>query len=150
MKQFDHEKLQVYQKSIDFVGWLTDLVSNIKEKKQVVLMSEIMSQLDRASISMVLNIAEGNGRRQMKQRIRFFDDSRGSATECAACLDVLVAKRAVVKTEIEFGKELLVSIVSMLSKLVQYFEDKFVLGEDAGEYGNSELLNRMKLEDEEE
>ena len=146
MKQFDHENLEVYQSSIQFVEWLTDLVRSIIEREHVVLMSEVLSQLDRASISVVLNIAEGNGRRQMKQRILFFDDARGSATECAGCLDVLVAKKAVEKTEIKAGKELLISVVSMLSKLVQYFEDKFAVGEDSGDYSNSRLDDISKFE----
>jgi four helix bundle protein len=148
MKQFDHEKLEVYQHSIKFVGRLTGLVGSVKEKKQIVLLSEVLNQLDRASISVVLNIAEGNGRRQMKQPIRFFDDARGSATECAACLDVLLAKGAVERNEIEEGKLLLISIVSMLSKLVQYFENKFAVGEDVGEYGTSQIDDISKLKDE--
>jgi four helix bundle protein len=148
MKQFDHEKLEVYQHSIKFVGRLAGLVGSVKEKKQIVLLSEVLNQLDRASISVVLNIAEGNGRRQMKQPIRFFDDARGSATECAACLDVLLAKGAVERNEIEEGKVLLISIVSMLSKLVQYFENKFAVGEDVGEYGTSQIDDISKLKDE--
>jgi four helix bundle protein len=39
-----------------------------------------------------LNTAEGNGKRQGQQRAKFFDDARGSAFECAACLDASVAK----------------------------------------------------------
>jgi hypothetical protein len=40
----------------------------------------------------LLNTAEGNGKRQGKQRAKFFDDARGPAVECAACLDALAAK----------------------------------------------------------
>ena len=57
----------------------------------------------------------------MKTRAKFFDDARGSATECAACLDSLVAKRACTEERIEHGKSLLVRVVSMLSKLVDRF-----------------------------
>jgi hypothetical protein len=46
-------------------------------------------QLDRASTSIVLNLAEGNGKRSHPDRCRYFDIARGSALECAACLDVL-------------------------------------------------------------
>ena len=49
--------------------------------------------LDRASTSIALNIAEGNGKYTAPDRCRFFDIARGSALECAACLDVLVAKK---------------------------------------------------------
>jgi hypothetical protein len=44
-----------------------------------------------------------------------------SSTECAACLDALVAKRACEAPRVEQGKALLVRVVSMLSKLVDRF-----------------------------
>jgi four helix bundle protein len=56
---------------------------------------ELIEQLDRASLSMLLNTAEGNGKRHGRNRARFFDDARGSAFECAACLDASVAKHFV-------------------------------------------------------
>jgi four helix bundle protein len=40
---------------------------------------EVCDQLDRASLSFLLNTAEGNGKRQGKQLAKFFDDARGSA-----------------------------------------------------------------------
>ena len=83
---------------------------------------EVIDQVDRASTSIVLNIAEGNGRRATKQRARFFDDARGSATECAGCLDVMVSKRALTGERVAEGKILLVRIVSMLTKLVDKFD----------------------------
>src|SRR5205823_9253270 len=46
------------------------------------LYREVCDQLDRASLSSLLNTAEGNGKRQGKQRAKFFDDARGSAVEC--------------------------------------------------------------------
>jgi|SRR6266853_6941490 four helix bundle protein len=54
---------------------------------------ELLDQLDRASLSALLNTAEGNGKRPGRQRAKSFDDARGSAIECAACLDASVAKR---------------------------------------------------------
>ncbi len=39
------------------------------------------------------NIAEGNGKRSLPDRCRYLDIARGSALECAACLDGLVARR---------------------------------------------------------
>jgi hypothetical protein len=49
----------------------------------------------------------GDGRD--RQRAKFFDDARGSAIECAACLDASVAKteldsRAISKLELETGE----------------------------------------------
>ena len=63
-------------------------------------MREASDHLDRASLSIVLNTAEGNGKRRKLIRAKFFDDARGSATECAACLDALVAKGVATKERI--------------------------------------------------
>jgi hypothetical protein len=69
-----------------------------------------------------LNTAEGNGRRQGRQRAKFFDDARGSAIECAACQDALVAKGFASLGRMQAGKERLVRIVAMLSKLLMRFD----------------------------
>ncbi len=116
--QFDHERLEVYQVQLQFIGWLTDLFEELQGAKRGRL-AETLDQLDRASISALLNIAEGNGRRASQQRVRFLDDARGSATECAACLDALVAKRAAIQQRISAGKVFLVRVVSMLTKLIE-------------------------------
>src|SRR5260370_27562458 len=60
--------------------------------------------------------------RNGRQRAKFFDDSRGSAIECAACLDASVAKRFVSKDRIRPGKEMLSRIVAMLTRLVDRFD----------------------------
>ena len=54
---------------------------------------------------MPLNSAEGNGKDTAPDRCRYFENARGSALECAACLDVLVAKRRCTAEQIESGKE---------------------------------------------
>jgi len=90
---FDHENLDVYQLELRFVGWVAALLANIKQRPTDARIAEVSDQLDRASLSSLLNTAEGNGRRQRQTRAKFFDDARGSVTECAACLDALVAKR---------------------------------------------------------
>jgi len=118
---FDHEKLDVYRAELEFISWATDLLTEIGELKGRRI-GEVCDQLERASLSALLNTAEGNGKRQRPTRAKFFDDARGSATECAACLDALVAKRLSNGNRIQAGKDILVRIVSMLSKLVTKFE----------------------------
>ena len=51
--------------------------------------AELSDQLDRASISVPLNIAEGAGRSTPRERARHYTIARGSAVECLACLDLL-------------------------------------------------------------
>ena len=58
MQRFDHEKLDVYHRSIEFVAWAGELCELIPRGPSV------RKQLDRASKSIPLNIAEGNGSTQ--------------------------------------------------------------------------------------
>jgi len=116
--QFDHEKLHVYQKSLGFVKWVTPLLDRISPRIAVV------DQLDRASTSIPLNIAEGNGKFTSPDRCRFFDNARGSALECAAALDVLVAKGRANESEVAEGKDTLVQVVSMLVGLIKANSDR--------------------------
>lgn len=83
---FDHEKLHVYQSAIRFVAAASELLSTIPRSVPV------HNQLDRASTSIPLNIAEGNGKFTSADRCRDFDIARGSPLESAAALDVIVAK----------------------------------------------------------
>lgn len=129
-RYFDHEKLKVYQSAIAFVAWSTDLLNEIKAK------AAVKDQLDRASTSVPLNIAEGNGKFAIRDRCRFLDIARGSALECAACLDVLVAKRLADEQEIRSGKEQLLEVVSMLVGLTNSLTAR--IGDEAATYGESE------------
>ena len=104
---------------------VTALLVKIKQRSTDARIAEVSDQLDRASLSALLNTAEGNGRRQRRTRAKFFDDARGSATECAACLDALVAKSVCSEGEIDEGEQLLLRIASILTKLIQRFDVSF-------------------------
>jgi four helix bundle protein len=110
---FDHERLEVYRESIAFVAWASTLL------EQSIRTGEVKDQLDRASTSIPLNIAEGNGKYAPKDRCRFFDIAHGSALECAAALDVLVAKGKLASEQVRPGKERLQRIVRMLMGLIK-------------------------------
>jgi four helix bundle protein len=132
--KLDHEKLEVYRRELEFIEWVTPLLDEVADAARGRI-REVSDQLDRASLSALLNTAEGNGKRQRQVRAKFFDDARGSATECAACLDALVAKRVVAAERVVAGKDLLLQVVSMLSGLVNRFDDSNgVLREDSPEY----------------
>src|SRR3954454_21140516 len=88
-------------------------------------------QLDRASTSIALNIAEGNTRFSVADRARFVQTAVGSAVECAACLDVLVARGLLEGTQAEVGKEFLEIIVRMLMGLLDRLGYRFDADESA-------------------
>jgi len=110
---FSHEKLEVYQECIAFIAWLSTLLECAGR------VGDVKDQIDRASTSIPLNIAEGNGKYGEKDRSRFFDIAHGSALECAACLDVLVAKSKLTLDQTRTGKEQLQRIVRMLIGLIK-------------------------------
>ena len=110
---FDHEKLEVYREAIAFVAWLSTLL------EESVRIGEVKDQLDRASTSIALNIVEGNGKFNPKDRCRFFDIAHGSALECAAGLDVLIAKGKSTPDKTRAGKERSQRIVRMLMGLIK-------------------------------
>ena len=120
---FDHEKLHVYQLQLEFIGWVTLLIDDVQQF-DAGKTAEIRRHLDRASLSVLLNIAEGNGRRRQQARAKFFDDARGSACESAACLDALVAKAVCRPERIQSNKQTLQRVASMLTKLVDRFDKK--------------------------
>ncbi len=110
---FDHEKLLVYQKSLQFIEWLSNNIDCANYK------IPIINQLDRASISILLNIAEGNSRTTSNDKCRYFDISRASAMECAACLDILFVKKIINETINQTGKKYILEIVSMITGLIK-------------------------------
>jgi four helix bundle protein len=110
---FNHEKLDVYRESIAFIAWLSQILET------GVRLGDVKDQLDRASTSIVLNVAEGNGKYSEKDRCRFFDTANGSALECAAGLDILVAKAKLTSDQVQPGKARLVKIVQMLMGLIK-------------------------------
>lgn len=109
----DHEKLDVYQEAVAFIGWLSNLLEG------AVRVGEVREQLDRASTSILLNIAEGNGKYAPKDRCRYLDIAHGFPLECAAGLDILVANAKLAADQIRPGKVHHQKIVRMLMGLLK-------------------------------
>ena len=128
---FDHEKLDVYREAINFCDWVGEFLPSMSAK------AAAKDQLDRASTSIPLNIAEGNGKFSARDRARFFEMARGSALECAACLDVLLVRKLTKEELVAAQKERLVRVVEMLVGLLRRFSDRAdVLREEAPDYSS--------------
>ncbi len=130
---FDHEKLEVYRDSLGFCGWVGIFLSSIDGK------IEAKDQLDRASAGIPLNIAEGDEKFSNRDRARFLEMARGSALECAACLDVLVARQLAAAADTLAAKQQLARIVRMLIGLLKHFSERAdVLREEEGVSGRED------------
>jgi four helix bundle protein len=125
--KFDHEKLRAYQEALRFAAWVDPILEALPARLSA------RDQLDRASTSIALNIAEGNGKRGYKDRCRYLDIARGSTVECAACLDVLVARKKLPAEQAEEGKEILLAAVSLIAGLIARFSPRSVSEENENE-----------------
>ena len=114
----DHEGLDVYQLALDFLVVASGIIEGLARGR-----SHLADQFTRASLSIVLNIAEGAGKLPKLDKRRYYMTARGSATESAALLDVCYRLKLLDEKELNAGKDLVVRIVSMLVKLARSCED---------------------------
>ena len=107
-----HERLDVYRLAVEFHVFAMKLVARGGIR-------HIRDQLERASLSIVLCIAEGTGRTSPKDKKRFYSMARGSATECAALLDILEARNIVPTPRCEQGHAMVIRLVQMLTRMTR-------------------------------
>ena len=107
----DAEKLTVYHVALELQCMANTLVPSVNRV--------LRDQFERASLSVILNLAEGCGRVSRRQRRYHFGVARGSATECAALTDVLRLRRLTPASECFRARALAVRCVQMLTKLVE-------------------------------
>lgn len=110
----NHECLEVYQVAIEFVVIAENMAENFTRGR-----AKLADQLSRASISIPLNIAEGAGLFNKKEKQRAYRIARGSAMECAAIVDIAIKLSLISKEQCAQGKEQLQRVVVMLTKLIQ-------------------------------
>jgi four helix bundle protein len=110
---FAFEKLQVYQKAVDFADQIASLTEHFPRGYGF-----LAGQLNRASLSIAANIAEGNGRFTKADRKNFFGIARGSAQECVPLLEL--ARRRGLLQDAAHGElsDDLEEIARMLSGLI--------------------------------
>lgn len=114
MNYFDHERLDVYGAAIDFVAVADDIVERLPRGR-----GYLADQLQRAATSVALNIAEGAGEFSPPEKARFYRMAKRSATESAAVLDVVRRLELGADSVLDRGRELLLRIVSMLTKMAR-------------------------------
>jgi len=110
----DHEKLDVYHVAVEFVIAADEIVEHLPRGR-----GYLSDQLQRAALSISLNIAEGAGEYSVDEKIRFYRMAKRSATECAGILDVCQRLQLIDEKRYVSGRQLLIRIVSMLIKMAQ-------------------------------
>lgn len=113
----DPDRLDVYRLALEF----QILAAHLCRTRGI---GALRDQLDRASCSVVLNIAEGAGRTAPLEKAHFYTIARGSSTECCAILDLLAARGLARPADCRRGRALLARIVSMLVRLAVQFSPR--------------------------
>ena len=114
MQSFDHERLDVYRISLEFLVLADSLATGLPRGRKY-----LVDQLRRASTSIAFNIAEGAGEFSAADKARFYRIARRSATESAAILDACRLLMLGEDSALREGRVLLLRIVSMLVALAR-------------------------------
>lgn len=115
--EFAHERLEVYKVALELVAWFHRFLETAD------IGSAYAKHLDKVTTSLVLNIAEGNGRFSSADQKRFIDIAHTCAMRVASCLDVLVARRLLMSSQIVEAKHILSRVVPLVLGLRGYLED---------------------------
>ncbi len=110
---FIFEKLDVYRKAVDFADKICELTKDFAKGNYY-----LADQLNRTSLSISSNIAEGNGRYHKADRTNFFRIARGSAFECVPILELCKRKKLIDDSQNETLKKEIENICKMLSGLM--------------------------------
>jgi four helix bundle protein len=108
---FPHERLHVYQVGLEFINWSHSLPGGAE------LSSRLLRQVDKAATSVVLNIAERNGRFPEGDRRSFLEIAEASAVKAAVHLDLCVHEAQLEPAQREWGVQCLGRITLMLRGL---------------------------------
>ncbi len=114
---FDFENLEVYKKAKTFNASVCKTLL-----KANTLDSVTKNQLRRASLSIVLNIAEGTSRFSKPDRKNFCVIARGSVFECVAIFDVLTDDQQLSVDEFNQFYMLAEEISKMLFAMIRNLE----------------------------
>ena len=109
---FNHQRLKCYELAMFLAKKVPSLTGSWPVGSYY-----LIDQLKRAMSSILLNIAEGNGRTGTKDRAKFFGIARGSATEVSAIIDIANSYRMIDLPNYNEWQDILLQIVKILYKL---------------------------------
>jgi four helix bundle protein len=114
MRQFNFEKLEIWQLSITVGDQLFDIADALEQRKQY----RFAEQLRGAGMSISNNIAEGSGSVSSKEFCQFLNYAHRSCFECANIIIILV-RRALIDSH---TKEQLYEQLDIVSRKITAFQ----------------------------
>ena len=117
--KFAFEDLKVYEKALDLVDLAYDTSANFPKQE----LYGLISQLNRASVSIALNIAEGSGDTD-PQFNRFLQIAVNSVKECVVCSTIAKRRKYITEAEDNKIRIRLEELSKMISGLQKYLKNK--------------------------
>ncbi|MBY5956628.1 four helix bundle protein [Membranicola marinus] len=115
MDTFNFEKLIAWEKSVEFFDLIMIKTEDFHNNKSSYRLKE---QLDAASASISMNIAEGTGRYSKKEYLKFLYYSRGSLYETVTLLILLNKRNNLSDENLQFLKAKAMEITKILNGLI--------------------------------
>lgn len=116
---FDHDRLAVYQLAREAVRELEKVIAVMPRG-----CLDLVDQLRRASLSVMLNLAEGSGEFSPAEKNRFYRISRRSACECAAVLDYTVDRGLIADAAIQPSRVLYARVIGGIVNLMRSVDQR--------------------------
>lgn len=113
MEKFYYRRLEVYQNAKQLAIDIHELLKKFPQSEIFAL----TDQLNRASTSVLFNIAEGFGRFSNNDRVRFLDIANGSLMETSSELELALSFKYITDEEFDILDERILVIVRQLAKL---------------------------------
>ena len=119
-KRFSFEDLKVWQKAIDFAEGVIRLIDKLETSRKHY---RLIEQLEAASTSVAMNIAEGKGRQTTKEFIQFLYIARGSLFEVITLLVILDRLGWITEDLVKNYRLLAEEICKMINALIKSMKE---------------------------
>lgn len=120
MAKFSFEDLEVWRKAVEFAKGVIELAESVETDRKHF---RLIEQLEAASTSIALNIAEGKGRYSKKEFVQFLYIARGSLFETITLLIILNKKNWISDKQLDEAKTSGEEIGKMLSSMITSIKD---------------------------
>ena len=113
--KYDFEKLIVYQKSLDFIHKIFGIFKQLPQDFKY----SVGSNFIRAGMSIANNLAEGSGKKSIKEKGRYYSTSLDSTRECISVLNILIREKLISKEIYSVMRRESKEITNMLTGLLE-------------------------------
>lgn len=110
MNQFRFLEWKIYKDSQSLFSSILKIVKKLPKEYRF----EIGSQIIRSALSIVLNIAEGSGKKSDKELCRYLDIALGSLYETLACVDTCRIQVLITQNEFDLVRSKITEIASQI------------------------------------